>query len=97
MAGLAYGLLLDLWFWPYLSAGTQRRAVAGRPAGARTCTGSWPSTWPRPWGGTCVRAVTNAVLVLVAGAPVLAALRRVSRRAAFGAPVAFEPVTGPTP
>ena len=35
------------------------------------------------------RAVTNAVLVLVVGAPVLAALRRVARKAAFGAPVSF--------
>ena len=38
------------------------------------------------------RALTNAVLVLVLGRPVLAALRRASRRAAFGAPVIHEPV-----
>ena len=37
------------------------------------------------------RAVTNAVLVLLLGRPVLAALRRVARQAAFGAPVTFEP------
>jgi energy-coupling factor transport system substrate-specific component len=36
------------------------------------------------------RAVTTAVLVLVLGAPVLAALRRVCRRAAFDALVEFE-------
>ena len=38
------------------------------------------------------RAITNALLILVAGAPVLAALRRAARRASFGAPVEF--VTG---
>ncbi|HEX7459446.1 MAG TPA: hypothetical protein VF279_02375, partial [Acidimicrobiales bacterium] len=38
------------------------------------------------------RAITNAVMVLVLGRPVLAALRRASRRAAFGAPVIHEPV-----
>jgi hypothetical protein len=31
------------------------------------------------------------VLVLIAGKPVLAALRRAARRAAFDAPVEFEP------
>ena len=36
------------------------------------------------------RAVTNAALVLVLGRPVLAALRRASRRAAFDAPVVHE-------
>ncbi len=41
------------------------------------------------------RAVTNAVLVLLVGRPVLAALRRVARRAAFGAPVTFDPVVEP--
>jgi energy-coupling factor transport system substrate-specific component len=38
------------------------------------------------------RALTNAALVLLLGRPVLAALRRASRRAAFGAPVVLEPV-----
>ena len=37
------------------------------------------------------RAITNAVLLLLAGAPVLAALRRAARRASFGAPVIFLP------
>ncbi len=35
------------------------------------------------------RAVTNAVLVLLLGRPVLAALRRAARRAAFDAPVVY--------
>jgi energy-coupling factor transport system substrate-specific component len=35
------------------------------------------------------RAVLTVVLILVAGRPVLAALRRMSRKAAFGAPITF--------
>ena len=37
------------------------------------------------------RAITNGVLILLAGRPVLDALRRASRRAAFDASVTFEP------
>ena len=61
------------------------------PRWARTCTGSWPSTWPRPWGGTSCGPLTNAVLVLVAGAPVLAALRRASRARRLRGPGRLRP------
>ena len=37
------------------------------------------------------RAALNAALIIVAGRPVIAALQRASRRAAFGAPVEFAP------
>ena len=37
------------------------------------------------------RAVLTVVLILVAGRPVLTALRRMSRKAAFDAPVTFTP------
>jgi energy-coupling factor transport system substrate-specific component len=96
VSGLAYGLLLDLWFWPYLAAGTQGAPQPGAPllVNLHRFLAFHLAT---AMGWDLVRAVTNAVLILVAGAPVLAALRRVSRRAAFGAPVAFEPATGPTP
>jgi energy-coupling factor transport system substrate-specific component len=41
------------------------------------------------------RAVTNAVLVLVVGRPVIKALQRVARKAAFGAPVTFAAAAAP--
>ena len=47
-------------------------------------------------GFDLTRAITNGVLVLVLGRPVLAALRRASRRAAFGAPVVHQPAPGLT-
>jgi energy-coupling factor transport system substrate-specific component len=43
------------------------------------------------------RAALTVVLILVAGRPVLMALRRMSRKAAFDAPVTFERETTPAP
>ncbi len=91
VASLAYGLLLDLWFWPYLSLGTTGAPRPGAPL-LENLHRFLAFHLATSMGWDLVRAVTTAVLVLVVGAPVLAALRRASRRAAFGAPVAFEPV-----
>jgi energy-coupling factor transport system substrate-specific component len=89
VAGLAYGLLLDLWFWPYLSVGTQLGPVPGAPV-LENLHRFLAYHLATAMGWDLMRAVTNAVLVLVVGAPVLAALRRAARRAAFGAPMAFD-------
>lgn len=90
-AALAYGVLLDLWFWPFLAtstAGGDLAYVAGAPLGENLArfalfhlaTGLG---WDIP------RAVLTAALCLLAGPAVLTALRRAARRAAFGAPVQF--------
>jgi len=89
VAGLLYGFLLDLWFWPFVS-GSELSFVPGDPvlenlqrfAGFHAVTAL---AYDIP------RGVTIAVLIVVAGRPVLLALRRAARRAAFGAPVEFEP------
>ena len=92
IAGLAYGLLLNLWFWPFSIAGTGADPtlsfVPGAPLGANLhrfllFDGATSLGFDIP------RAVSNFVLVLVAGRPVLNALRRAARRAAFDAPVEF--------
>jgi energy-coupling factor transport system substrate-specific component len=88
VASLAYGLLLDLWFWPYLSEGTTGAPVPGAPL-AENLHRFLAFHLATSMGWDIVRAMTTAVLVLVVGAPVLGALHRVARRAAFGAPVAF--------
>jgi energy-coupling factor transport system substrate-specific component len=89
-AGLAYGLLLDFWFWPFgASAGTQLSYVPGASV-VENLQRFWAFHLATALGWDLPRAVTNAVLVLVVGRPVLAALRRVARRAAFGAPVTFD-------
>jgi energy-coupling factor transport system substrate-specific component len=96
IAGLAYGLVMDMWFWPYGTSGTQLHFVAGA-ALTENLRRFWAFHLASALGFDIPRAAGNVLLVLIAGTPVLAALRRAARRAAFGAPVVFAPVatTGP--
>lgn len=90
VAGLLYGMLLNMWFWPYgASAGSELAYLPGAGL-AENLRRFWGFHLATSLGWDLPRATINAVLVLVVGAPVLAALRRVARRAAFGAPVEFE-------
>ncbi len=96
LAGLIYGLLLNMWFWPFIADGTQIAFVPGGPIGDNLVR--WFAfTLSTSLAFDIPRAVLTAVLILVLGTPVLLALRRVARRAAFDAPVAFEPAGQPTP
>jgi energy-coupling factor transport system substrate-specific component len=90
IAGLAYGLVMDMWFWPFGTSGTQLHFIAGA-AITENLRRFWAFHLASALGFDIPRAAGNALLVLVAGTPVLAALRRAARRAAFGAPVRFEP------
>ena len=91
VAGLAYGFLLNLWFWPIgSSAGSQVSYVEGARL-AENLRRYWAFYLTTSLGWDLPRAIGNALLVLVAGRPVINALRRVSRRAAFGAAVTFVP------
>jgi energy-coupling factor transport system substrate-specific component len=90
LAGLGYGLLLNLWFWPLAASGTTANYVAGASVVSNVhrflvfdVTTSLGTDVPR--------AIGNFLLVLLAGPPVLRALRRAARRAAFDAPVEFTP------
>jgi energy-coupling factor transport system substrate-specific component len=93
VAGLAYGLLLNMWFWPFSVSGT-----GASPGLAYVPGDSLVANLHRflafdaatSLGFDIPRAATNFILVLVAGKPVLAALRRAARRAAFDAPAEFE-------
>ena len=91
VASFGYGLLLDLWFWPFLASttgGTELAYVAGAPLGENLSrfavfhlvTGLG---WDIP------RALLSAALCLLVGPAVLTGLRRAARRAAFTAPVTF--------
>jgi energy-coupling factor transport system substrate-specific component len=89
VSALAYGTLLNLWFWPF-GAGTSTSFSFDPAAGALHNLHSFIFfDLTTSLGFDIPRAVTNAVLVLVLGRPVLAALRRASRRAAFDAPVSY--------
>lgn len=95
LAGLGYGLLLNLWFWPFLADGTQIAFVPGGPIGENLVR--WFAfTMSTSLAFDIPRAVLTAALIAILGAPVLLALRRVARRAAFDAPVTFESPPAPT-
>src|SRR4051812_7250193 len=96
-AGLAYGLVMNLWFWPF--AHDYPAAISYVPGGGwQTNLVHWlHHDVVTSLGFDLPRAVGNLVLVLVAGRPVLAALRRAARRAAFDAPVVFVPPVAHTP
>lgn len=86
-ACLAYGLLMDLWFWPF---GTGTSSTLSFQPGASVTHNLVRFLLfhvSSSFGFDLPRAALNAGLILVAGRPVLAALRRASHRAAFGAPV----------
>ncbi len=91
LAGIAYGFLLNLWFWPFtggLASGLD--FVPGAPM-AENLTRFVAFCVATSLGFDAVRAVGTVILVLVIGGPLLRALRRASHRAAFEAAANFDP------
>jgi len=89
VTGILYGALLNLWFWPF-GAGTSTSFSFVPGAGFLHNLHSFVLfDLTTSLGFDIPRAITNATLVLLLGRPVLGALRRASRRAAFDAPVVF--------
>jgi energy-coupling factor transport system substrate-specific component len=89
--GLAYGLLLDLWFWPFtVGAESGLGFVAGDPV-SENLRRFWAFHLATSLGWDLPRAFVNCLLMVLAGPGVLLALRRAGRRAAFGAAVGFAP------
>jgi energy-coupling factor transport system substrate-specific component len=91
-SGMLFGLLMNLWFWPFLGANA--------PTGMGFVPGASVADNLQHYGvfylatslGWDVpRGVINAGLVLVAGPALLRVFRRAARRAAFGVPVRYEP------
>ncbi len=91
LASLAYGILLNLSFWPFATGlGGDLSFVPGAPVGEnlhRFLVFSLATSL----GWDLGRALTTAALVVVTGRPVLGALRRAARRAAFESPARFGP------
>ena len=94
VASMAYGLVMNLWFWPFMG-GAEAASYAdgilfvpGAPASenlARWLAFSLVTSlgWDIP------RGILTAVLIIVIGRPVLTALRRVAHRANFAPATAF--------
>jgi energy-coupling factor transport system substrate-specific component len=92
VTGLAYGVFMNLWFWPFLGTGapTGMGFVPGAPLAENL--GHYALFYvTTSLGWDLPRGVLNAALVLVAGPALLRVFRRGARRAAFGVPVVFDP------
>jgi energy-coupling factor transport system substrate-specific component len=98
VACLAYGLVMNLWFWPF-GAGTTT-SVSYVPGGSLWTNLSHFLVFDitTSLGFDIPRAVINAVLILAVGGPVLVALRRGARRMSLVAPEpASKSTAGSTP
>lgn len=93
VASFAYGLLLNLWFWPFTAGLPDAIAfVPGAPIGENVF--AWLRfTVLTSLGYDIPRAILTVTLILIAGPVVLTALRRVSRKAAFDAAPVFAPAS----
>ncbi|MBO4207961.1 ECF transporter S component [Micromonospora echinofusca] len=99
-AAYGYGLLMNLWFWPFgTGADTQLSYLPGAPLTENLHRFAVFTAVTSTFGWDTGRAVTTAVAIVVVGPAVLVALRRAARRAAFDAPVTFAaaPAGGPDP
>ena len=87
-----YGFLVNLWGWPFaLGADTELSYVAGGAVLDNLHRFVLYTLATSTWGWDTGRAITNVVAVVLVGRAVLVTLRRATRKAAFGAPVTFEP------
>src|SRR5580693_3196062 len=82
VAALVYGALTNFWFWPFVGSETRYSFVPGAGTVANLHR-FLLFDLTTSMGFDLTRAVTCAVLIIVLGRPVLAALRRAARRAVF--------------
>lgn len=92
VAAYLYGFLLNLSFWPFVVDPASSTAYVPGAANWFNLRRYLVFDVVTSLGWDTVRAFTNVVLIVLTGPAVLAALRRAGRRAAFEAPVVFEPV-----
>lgn len=98
IASMGYGLVMNLWFWPFLG-GLEATAYApaimfdpGAPVSDNL--GRWLAfSLVTSLGWDIPRGILTATMIIVIGRPVLVALRRASRRANFAPDVIFAPQT----
>ncbi len=92
VAGLSYGLLLNLSFWPFTVSGTGAPSTLAFVPGAPLAdnVGRFVAFHlTTSLGFDVPRAVFTALLVALTARPVLLTLRRAARRAAFESPPEF--------
>ncbi|OZM72064.1 ECF transporter S component [Amycolatopsis antarctica] len=97
LAAYFFGFVMNMYSWPFL-AGTDLAGdtgglgfVPGAPLGENLHRFFVYSLLTSTLGWDTGRALTNLAAILLVGPAILATLRRAVRRAAFGAPVTFDP------
>ena len=97
ISAYAFGFLLNLFFWPF-TTGVGGSSVAFLP-GAAVATNLHRFMLyclaTSTWGWDTGRALTTVVAILLVGSPLLLAMRRSARRAAFDEAVRFTPSLQP--
>lgn len=84
-ASYAFGLLTNLWFWPFaVGAGTGISYVPGAPLATNLSSFLLYSLLTSTAGWDTLRAVTTIIGIAVVGRAILAALRRVKPVSAVG-------------
>jgi energy-coupling factor transport system substrate-specific component len=97
VAGIGYGFLLNLWFWPFTTGlDSAISFVAGAPL-SENLARFLAFCLVTSLGFDLPRGIGNAVLLAFLSAPVLRMLRRASRAAAFDAVAGFQPAAVPPP
>lgn len=93
VSSLAYGAVMNLWFWPFMAAGSAGGGAAFVPGAPLVTNLQHYGVFylATSLGYDVPRAVLTALLVLLVGPPVLATLRRAVRRARFDAVAEFTP------
>ena len=86
LAGLAYGVLLNLSFWPFAFGPGSAVSFVPGDAAADNLRRLLAFSLATSLGWDIGRAITTAVLILLTGPVLLRTLRRAARRAAFTAP-----------
>lgn len=89
VAALGYGLLLNLWFWPFLTGADGPLSFVAGGSVADNVGRLLTFTLATSLGFDLPRAVGSVALMALAGASMLRSLRRAARRATFGTAVVF--------
>jgi energy-coupling factor transport system substrate-specific component len=98
VAGVAYGFVLNLWFWPFGAAATGASAAVTFDPNAPLAENlrRWLEfSLTTSLGFDIPRGAATAAALLAVGRPVLLALRRAAGRAAFGTSATFAEIVRP--
>ncbi|WP_231979728.1 hypothetical protein [Tessaracoccus coleopterorum] len=84
LSAYAYGALMNLWFWPFISGSDIAGApgsldyIPGAPLGENLARFGWFTLLTSTGGWDTGRALTTALAILLLGRPVMTVLQRAS-------------------